>query len=285
VGTPRSLLKKFEEDFLRDNWIEVQPGLEVKSCKCPDGTKETYILCRSPKRGEKEKAMRERSIQGMEKSLQRLKISAEKGRIRDRGKAERRVGRLFQKYSRAAKFYEVKISEFLDPQDKRKKQLCVCWKKRHERSQWAELSDGCYLLRTNIKGKEPEELWRIYMGLTKVEDSFRITKYDLGLRPVYHQKENRTQAHILVCFLALAMWRTLENWMDSCDLGTAPRKLIEEMREVYSLDVVLKTDAGKEVRLRVVTRPEKRLVILLKQLNFPLPNKPKRIPNVVATLP
>ena len=123
------------------------------------------------------------------------------------------------------------------------------------------------------------------MGLTKVEDSFRITKYDLGLRPVYHQKENRTQAHILVCFLALAMWRTLENWMDACVLGTAPRKLIEEMREVYSLDVVLKTDGGKEVRLRVVSRPEKRLSLLLKQLDFPLPNKPKRIPNVVATLP
>jgi len=114
-------------------------------------------------------------------------------------------------------------------------------------------------------------------GLTQVEDSFRISKHDLGLRPIYHHKQDRTQAHILVCFLALVLWRTLQHWMQSCGLGTAPRKLLEEMAEVRSLDVVLPTDAGKDLRLRTVSRPEKHLAILLDKLQLPLPNKPKAI--------
>ena len=114
-------------------------------------------------------------------------------------------------------------------------------------------------------------------------NSFRITKHDLGLRPIYHQKQDRTQAHILVCFLALVMWRTLQQWMEGCGLGGAPRKLLEEMAEVRSLDVVLPTGAGQTVRLRVVTRPEPHLAILLQRLDLPLPNRPKKIENVVAT--
>ena len=120
-------------------------------------------------------------------------------------------------------------------------------------------------------------LWNTYIGLTQVEDSFRISKHDLGLRPVYHQKPDRTQAHILVCFLALVMWRTLQHWMQTCALGTAPRKLLEEMAEIRSLDVVLPTGAGTEIRLRTVSRPEQHLAIVLQKLDLPLPNKPKRI--------
>ena len=96
---------------------------------------------------------------------------------------------------------------------------------------------------------------------------------------------DRTQSHIMVCLLALAMWRTLEHWMKASGVGTAPRKLLEEMKEVRSIDVILPTDAGKDVRLRIVSKPVKRLGILLKYLDLPLPNKPKRISNVVATLP
>ena len=285
VGTPRSMLKKFEEQLIEKDWTEIQPGLEVKACRCPDGSRETYILCRSPKRKEKEKAMRERHMKGIEKGLQGLKNSTEKGFLLDRGKAERRIGRLFQRYSRAARFFNVTVSESSWIREDGKRLLVVEWKKRASRTTWAELSDGCYLLRTNIKGKKPAELWKIYMGLTKVEDSFRITKQDLGLRPVYHQKQDRTQSHIMICFLALSMWRTLEHWMESAGIGTAPRKLLEEMKEVRSVDVVLPTEAGKNVRLRVVSKPSKRLSILLKYLDLPLPNKPKRISNVVATLP
>ena len=285
VGAPRSMLKKFEKDLLEKNWTEIQPGLEVKACRCPDGSRETYILCRSPKRREKEKAMRGRHIQGIENGLERLQKSTEKGYLRDPVKVERRIGKLFQRYSRAARYYEVVVSESRWIREDGKKLLSVKWKKKNTRTSWAELCDGCYLLRTNITGRSPEELWRIYIGLTRVEDSFRITKHDLGIRPVYHQKEDRTHAHIMICFLALSMWRTLEHWMKSSGLGTAPRKFIEEMREVKSLDVVLPTDARKKVRLRVVSKPQKKLSILLNHLDFPLPNKPKFISNVVANLP
>ena len=148
---------------------------------------------------------------------------------------------------------------------------------KEQHRQWAELSDGCYLLRTNLQGQNATRLWKTYIGLSQIEDSFRITKHDLGLRPIYHQKPARTQAHILVCFLSLVMWRTLQQWMHGCGLGTAPRKLLEEMAEIRSLDIVLPTGAGKEVRLRTVSRPEQHLAILLQKLSLLLPNKPKSI--------
>lgn len=149
---------------------------------------------------------------------------------------------------------------------------------------WAAQADGAYLLRTNIEGKSAEELWRTYIGLTQIEDSFRIAKHDLGLRPIFHQKEDRTQAHILVCFLSLVLWRTLQQWMQASGLGTAPRKLLEEMRQVRSLNVVLPTGAGQTLRLRTVTRPEPHLAILLERLDLPLPNRPKKIQNVVEKI-
>ena len=103
------------------------------------------------------------------------------------------------------------------------------------------------------------------------------------MRPIYHQKKDRTQAHILVCFLALSMWRTLQQWMKASGLGTAPRKLIEEMREVRSLDVLLPT-RDKTIRLRVVSTPSKELKVLLQRMKILLPNKPKIIQNVVQKI-
>ena len=113
------------------------------------------------------------------------------------------------------------------------------------------------------------------MGLTRVEDSFRITKHDLSLRPVYHQTENRTQAHIMVCFLSLAMWRTLQHWMGISGVGDTPRKLIDEMREVRSMDVVMRTQLAKELWLRAVSKLERGLPELMKKIDLPLPNRPK----------
>jgi len=149
--------------------------------------------------------------------------------------------------------------------------------------QWAEEADGCYLLRTNLEGQDARTLWKTYIGLTQIEDCFRIAKHDLGIRPIFHRKEDRTQAHILVCFLSLVLWRTLQQWMESSGLGTAPRKLLEEMAEVRSMDVALRTRTGQEIRLRAVSRPEKHLAILLDRLDLPLPNKPKHVENVVET--
>jgi len=286
VGTPKSMLKRFERELLAQDWIHIEPGVEVKLCAAPDGTAETYVLCRSPQRGEKERAMRSRQIDKLEAALKTLetRFGATRSPLRDKTKAERRIGALLQRYSRAARLYDVFVEELDDNIYAGKKQLSLRVIRHNERREWAELADGAYLLRTNLLGYGAEELWRIYIGLTEIEDSFRISKHDLGLRPLYHRKEDRTQAHILVCFLSLVMWRTLQQWMSGCGLGEAPRKLLEEMAEVRSLDVILPTAAGPHLRLRVVSRPENHLAILLQRLGLFLPNKGKSIENVVEKI-
>jgi transposase len=279
VGTPKSMLKHFEQDLLEQDWEQVQADVEVKVRPSPDGENETFVLCRSRGRIEKERAMREKQRVRLEAELNKLqaRIDADKRTLRNRSTAERRVGRLYQKYSRAARFFEVDIGDLDDPNHKSGKRLSITIAQKDEHRQWAELSDGCYLLRTNLQGQDATTLWKTYIGLTQIEDCFRISKHDLGLRPLYHQKQDRTQAHILVCFLGLVLWRTLQQWMHGCGLGDAPRKLLEEMAEVRSLDVVLPTGAGNDIRLRTVSRPEEHLAILLQKLGLPLPNKPKSI--------
>jgi len=288
VATPKSMLKQFERPLLEEeNWtaIDVRGEVEVKLCAAPNGSPETFVLCRSPQRKEKEKAMRQRQIHGLEAGLARLKAAIEQPTraLRDRARAERRVGRLFQRYSRAAHLYKVAIADTADPQHKSGSRLAIDIRRDDRLSEWVEQADGAYLLRTNLQGHSPQFLWKTYIGLTQIEDCFRVTKHDFGLRPIFHHKEDRTQAHILVCFLALALWRTLQQWMENCGLGTAPRKLLEEMAEVHSLDIVLPTRAGKPLRLRAVTKPEPHLAILLLRLGLPLPNRPKQVQNVVQT--
>ncbi|HLD41492.1 MAG TPA: hypothetical protein VJB06_00510, partial [archaeon] len=161
--------------------------------------------------------------------------------------------------------------------------LKITVRRNDEKYRWVVNTCGNYLLRTNWNEKDPKKLWKTYIQLTQVEDAFRITKSDLGIRPIYHQKQERTQAHILVCSLALAMWRTLEQWMSASGLGTAPRKLLEELREVESLDVLLPT-REKTIRLRVVSTAPQELKILLQRLGLTLPNRSKIVENVVKTL-
>ena len=287
VGTPKSMLRRYEKQLLDEaDWTAIPGGaVQVKLCAGPEGSAETFVLCRSPLRKEKEKAMRSRQVEKLRAELEKLQKAAksETRPLRDAGVAERRVGRLMGKYTRGAHVFDVRVASADDPAEPGKQRLRIDVERKKELADWAAHADGCYLLRTNLVGKSPEELWRTYIGLTQIEDSFRIAKSDLGLRPIFHRREDRTQAHILVCFLALVMWRTLQHWMEAAGLGAAPRKLLEEMAEVRSLDVVLPTRDGTELRLRAVGRPEPRLAILLQRLGLPLPGRPKKIENVVAT--
>jgi transposase len=287
VGTPKSMLKNFERRLLEaTDWEQIESGVEVKLCAGPEGSRETFVLCRSPLRKEKEKAMRQRQVEKLEAALAKLQAAtrAEWRALRDRGRAERRVGRLLERYSRAAHLFEIEIQEQADPAAADKKRLQVKVLRKSELEEWAALADGCYLLRTNLEGQSAAQLWKTYIGLTQIEDSFRISKHDLGLRPVFHHTQERTQAHILICFLALVMWRTLQQWMEGCGLGSAPRKLLEELAEVRSLDVVLPTGGGAELRLRTVSRPEPHLAILLQRLGLVLPGRAKQIQNVVEKI-
>jgi transposase len=270
VGTPKSLLKKFEQHLLDQDWEKVRPGIEVKLCP---GTEETFVLCRSLGRKEKENAILNRFVARLEEKLTKLAERAAQGKVRGKQKVERQIGRLLERNSRAASLFAVTVTE----KDVR---LSIAVKKNEERYQRALETGGSYILRTNWDEADPKILWNTYMQLTEVEDAFRTTKHDLGMRPIFHQKKDRTQAHILVCFLSLALWRTLQQWMKMSGLGTAPRKLLEEMREIKSLDVVLPAK-DKTIRLRVVATAPQALKVLLQRMRILLPNRPRIIENVV----
>jgi transposase len=276
AGTPRSFLKKFEQQLLDKSWEEVQPGVEVSLLPSPEGTDETFVLCRSDGRKEKENAILSRFAVNLESKLAKLKDRADKGRIRDKQKVERQIGRLLERNSRAASLFTVTVTD----KDTR---LSIDIKRNEERYQWAMETGGSYILRTNWTETDPKTLWNTYIQLSEVEDAFRTAKHDLGMRPIYHQKQDRTQAHILVCFLSLTLWRTLQQWMKTSGLGTAPRKLLEEMREIKSLDVLMPT-REKTIRLRVAATPSAELKVLLQRMKLLLPNRPKTIENVVAKI-
>ena len=201
--------------------------------------------------------------------------------IKDAGRIERRIGRWLGRFPAAERLLEVKLE--------RDNQGRACGLKiieRAERTAWAQQAHGAYLLRTNCTEKDPAQLWRWYMQLTQAEESFRISKSDLSLRPVFHQKTERVEAHILVCFLSLALWRTLEMWMRGKALGNCARQLLKEVATVRSLDVILpvKESATQEtrlLRLRVVARPDRPVAELLVRLGLDLPGAPKIVQNVV----
>jgi transposase len=276
------MLKKFEEQLLLQNWEQVQPGVDVKLCRSPGGTDDTFVLCRSQGRKEKENAILGRFVSRLETKLNDLAYQAQIGKARNKQKVERRIGRLLERNSRAASLFNVTVTvtESGEGKDLR---LSIDIKKNEERHQWAMETGGSYILRTNWTESDPKTLWNTYIQLTEVEDCFRTEKHDLGMRPIFHRKQERTQAHILVCFLALTMWRTLQQWMKASGLGTAPRKLLEELRELKSLDVLLPT-REKNLRLRMVATPDKELKVLLQRMKILLPNKPKIIENVVEKM-
>ncbi len=268
VGTPKGLLKKFEQQLLDADWHAIREGLEVKLCASPDGDAETFILCRSRDRGEKEKAMHARFEQRIEEELVKIQAGCEKRKCQSLVIAKR-VGKLLGKNSRAAGLFDVDIKQRDDGGTD------VTWTKKEAWRDWARLSEGCYLLRSNVTDWSDEELWRAYMQLTEAEAAFRIHKSDLSLRPIWHQKQDRVLAHILVCFLAYVLWKMLGQMCHKAGLGDEPRRVLEELGEIRVVDIVLPTRGGIEIRRRCITKPTDHQQILLHQLGLELPSKLK----------
>src|SRR3989441_339223 len=224
VGTPKTELRKWARQIAdaRD-WHAVRDGIEAKQCVGPDGA-ETFVLVRSIERREKERAMHERFCRRIEAGLERL---GQRGRPARRPLApprlERQLGRLLEREQRAAGRY---VIDFV-PDPTVPAGVRLAWTARPEWDDWARWSEGCYMLRTNVADWTPEDLWRTYIQLTDAEAAFRIQKSELGLRPIWHQRADRVEAHILVCFLAYVLWKTLEQWQQRAGLGQSPRTILE----------------------------------------------------------
>ena len=282
VGTAKSDLRKWAHTIADErDWRQVRDGVEAKIARGPDG-KEVFLLCRSAERREKERAIHARFQARIEEALGRLerRVAAARQPL-DRGHLERQIGRLLERNQRAAARYQIRLVD--DPQAD--SGLKLTWSARPEWDDWARTSEGCYILRTNVLDWTPEDLWRTYIQLTEAEAAFRIHKSELSMRPIWHQKAERVQAHIFVCFLAYVLWKTLEQWQRRAGLGNSPRLILDELAAIRSTDVVLPlADApGRDIRIRCVVRPDKAQAALLDRLGLKLPER-LRIPSALGEM-
>jgi transposase len=277
VGTPRRQMKRFEAELLQDNWSQVGSDVQVKQIAIPQG-EETYILCRTAGRKEKEKAIRKRFSTRMEAALQVLEKSIASGRLKDRYKMERRLGRIQARHSQVNDLFAVTLRDTATG-------VRLVWKIQEERKVWRDLREGAYMLRTNLQADSAEELWSKYMQLTEAEASFRALKSELSIRPLFHQKEPRVKAHVLVAFLGYALWVTLKHLLkrrpaivsqpsaSGVDKAQplSPMKVLALLSTLQSADIVLPTTDGREIRLRRITEPTVEQKFMLHQLGLDLP--------------
>jgi transposase len=272
VGTPRSQLKRFEADLVKENWTRVRPEVEVKKVAIPQG-EETYILCRTTGRQEKERAIRNRFSNSMEKALQGLEKSIARGRLKDRNKMERRIGKIQARHPQVNDLYDVALRDIGGG-------VGLWWQLKEDRKKWRESREGTYLLRTNLQAETAEGLWSKYMQLTEAEASFRALKSELSIRPLFHQLEPRVKAHVMVAFLGYGLWITLKHLLKRRPASgveqaqsPSPLQALALLSTLQSADIVLPTTDGREIRLRRITEPTPAQKSLLQQLGISLPDR------------
>ena len=263
VGTPRTKLRVVERALLDGPWTQVRDDVEAQLVPMPGGT-ETYVLCRSTARREKELAIRRRFSARLEEALRKLERRVATGRLKDRGKIERALGRLQARYPMVADLYEMAVPEEAGP-------LRLAWHLMEDRRAWRDAREGAYLLRTNLEGQTAEDLWTKYIQLTEAEAAFRALKSELAVRPVFHQLERRVKAHLLVAFLGYALWVTLKHLLHRRGTGLTPARALAQLATLQSADIILPTTDGREIRLRRVATPTPEQQRLLDQLDITVP--------------
>ena len=280
IGAPKAELKRFAVELADpDGWRTVREDIEVKLTRHPE-TAETVILCRSAERRSKERAIHDKFSQRIQLALQRLatRIARSKKPL-DPAVVNRQIGRILQRNQR----YAARFAIALEPDP------CAAGFRLHVADNaafdaWADLSEGAYLLRSNITDWSDQQLWKAYIQLTQAEAAFRIQKDQLNVRPVWHQREDRVQAHIMVCFLAFVLWKTLEMWQQRAGLGNSPRTILEELARIQSHDVVLPTTTHGQIRLRCVTQPDEAQAALFDRLGVVLPKRMRLSENELPRL-
>jgi transposase len=283
LATRRSQLVQFQEELLRGGWqrLDDNPEVEVKTL---ERAGVNYLLARSKPRRRKERAMRRRQRRPLAQALKRLHARVAAGRLKKRDKISEAVGRLKAKFPKACPFVTITVA------GKRKAQVTWCWK--IDKFKAALARDGAYLLQSNQGGWTATEFWETYLQLTVVERAFRVLKTNLLLRPVWHHYSGRTQAHVLICVLAYALWKTLDHLAKRAGLQTpihkpdprrkhaapkprpmTPEVILRELAKIKIGDILLATTTGQQLALRRVARPDAEQARILAALQLELPER------------
>ena len=268
VGTPRGRLSKLEKPFLELPWAKVKESVEVKLL-AQEG--ELYILARSQGRWQKERAMRRRRLKSLWKRLQELQ-----GQQLERDQLLLKLGAAKAEAGRAYGLVEVQVPKPEQPVNA--ETFTFRWRK--DKLRQALRREGRYLLRSNLPAEDPARLWQHYVQLTEIEAVFRALKSDLAIRPIYHQKDSRIEAHIFVSFLAYCLYITLGQRLRTLAPGLTPRAVLEKMSAIQMVDVWVPTTDGRLLILPRYTQPEKDHQMLLHQLHLQLPSQPS--PRIVS---
>jgi len=257
VGTPKGRLSRYEQALTDRPWHKVREGVEVKLLPQDD---EVYVLARSRDRIQKERSMRRRQLQRLWKRLHQLKEM----KLR-RDELLLKLGAAKQQSPSVWRLVNIELPERDEP---------FQFSLRRDRLRQMRRREGRYLLRTNLVGRDPAEMWKFYTQLVQVEEAFKTLKGDLAIRPIHHQKEQRVEAHIFVAFIAYALHVTLRRRLRDLAPGLTPRSVLEKFRAVQMIDVHLPTTDGRKVILSRYTQPEPDLRMLLRQLRMSLPDQP-----------
>jgi len=269
IGAPKAQLHRFATELADPaGWREIREGIVVKLARWPQ-TGETAILCRSADRRSKEQAMHDKFSRRIEAALARLAARIESSTKRlSEAQVNRQIGRILQQNQRSAGRFRITLQTAACPAGFR---LDVTHDPAFD--DWAAVSEGAYVLRSNIEDWSDEQLWKAYIQLTQAEAAFRIQKHELRVRPIWHQRADRVQAHILVCFLAFVLWKTLQMWQQRAGLGSSPRTILEELARIQSHDIVLPTTSMGDIRLRCIAQPDQAQIALLNRLGIVLPKR------------
>jgi len=262
VGTPRGKIQQYEKKWLELPWQKVRESVEVKLF-AEDG--ELYVLAKSAGRRAKERAIRRRKLVGLLKTLRKLRRSCPA-----RDQLLLRIGAAKKEAGRAFGFVPIRLPE----EGETVTRQTFTFHLDKEKLKKAELRDGHYLLRSNLVGEDPSVLWERYIQLTQIEAAFKTLKSELGLRPIYHQLEKRVEAHILVAFLAYALWVTLKQRLEALAPGLTPRALLEKLATIQMLDVCFPTTDGRWLIMPRYTQPEPDQQLMLHRLSLALPAQP-----------
>jgi hypothetical protein len=262
VGTPKGRLSKLEKAFLSKPWEQVREQVQVKLL---DQGEELYVLARSEGRRNKERAMRRRR---MKKLWRRLHELQNQKPTRDQlllklGAAKKEAGRA----------YTLVAIHLPDPGQEVSPRTFT-FALRKDKLREVRRREGSYLLRSNLTGEDPAALWRYYIQLTEIEQAFKELKSDLAIRPIYHQTDERIEAHIFVAFIAYCLQVTLKYRLKALAPGLTPRAALEKLSPMQMVDVRVPTTDGRVLILPRYTQPDTDQELLLSQLKLTLPEQP-----------